>query len=229
VWFAAGKPAAAGVLSPAAVSLMEGVVRAMYLTKIKWAAGMLVVGAALGIGVGLWAVRPATADPLDKKRDDSARAVPKPADDGQPAGRVQTVQRPLGTWERDIGPQHLALRIDTDHLYGALTFAEKDKKITFNVDADYSVTRDSVVYGVITGADVAGAENAENGELFTLAAQLPDQPFSARCRVDGNTLTIKDVKFGGGSFNSGNNKGQDALVILIGRYKKKPTATEEAP
>jgi RNA polymerase sigma factor (sigma-70 family) len=228
-WLAAGKPAPAGVLSPAAVSLMEGVVRAMYLTKIKWAAGILVVGAALGIGVGLWAVRPATADPLDKKKDDAGRAAPKPADEAQPAAKAQAAQRPVGTWDREIGPNHITLRFEADHLYGTAVLADKDKKITFSLDADYSVTRDSILYGVITGAEVPGAENLDNSDTLALAARLPDQPFSARYRVDGTTLTIKDVKFGGVGLNDMKNNEMAELLLVVGRYKKKSGAGEETP
>jgi RNA polymerase sigma factor (sigma-70 family) len=229
LWFAAGKPAVVGMLSPTAVSLMEGVVRAMHLTKIKWAVGLLVVGAALAIGVGLWAVRPATADPIDKKKDDAGRAAPKAADDAQPAAKAQAPQRPLGTWDREIGPNHITLRFDADHLYGTAMLADKDKKITFSLDADYSVTRDSVLYGVITGADVPGAENLDNGEALALAAQLPDQPFSARYRVDGTMLTIKDVKFGGVGLKATNNNEMAELLFVVGRYKKKSGAGEETP
>jgi RNA polymerase sigma factor (sigma-70 family) len=227
--FAAGNSATTGVPSAAAVSLMEGVLRSMFLTKVKWAAGMLLVGAVLGAGLGLWTYHPATADAVERKKEDVPRPAPKEVDDAPAAARAQPAGRLLGTWERDVGPNHITLRIEADHLHGTATLTDKDRKITLSIDADYSMTRDSVLYGVITGADVPDA-SADAGELVATTAQLADQPFSVRLRVDGNTLTIKDVKFAGIGFGKGQDNGFGELVILVGRYKRKGASSSgDAP
>jgi hypothetical protein len=76
---------------------------------------------------------------------------------------------------------------------------------------------------------VPGAENLDNSDTLALAARLPDQPFSARYRVDGTTLTIKDVKFGGVGLNDMKNNDMAELLLVVGRYKKKSGAGEETP
>jgi RNA polymerase sigma factor (sigma-70 family) len=81
--FAAGKPAAAGGLS-AAAALAEGVVRAMFLTKVKTAAVVLLTLGLLGAGAGVVGLQTlsagqagprgkAAAPPANKQENDPAR------------------------------------------------------------------------------------------------------------------------------------------------------------
>ena len=53
-----------------------------------------------------------------------------------------------------------------------------------------------------------------------------DQPFSLRYRLDGNTLTLKDLKLGIGTKENE----MKEIRIILGRYKKKaPAAREDQP
>jgi RNA polymerase sigma factor (sigma-70 family) len=72
--FAAGKAAAAGVVSARAALLMEGVLRSMFLTKLKSTMLVGVLATLMGLLVGVWGWRPATADPPDRPPDDTAGA-----------------------------------------------------------------------------------------------------------------------------------------------------------
>jgi hypothetical protein len=80
------------------------------------------------------------------------------------------------------------------------------------LEADYSITRDSVVFGVVTGYDTrvpAGVRvpaAAVDGE-----EDLIDQPFTFRFRVDGGTLTIKDLRMPGV-----NKQGDAGLGLVLG-------------
>ena len=84
----------------------------MFLTKMKWPVGMLLVGTVLGAGAGLWSYHPALADAVERKKEDPPRPAAKEADEAQAVARAQPTARPLGTWERDVGPNHITLRIE---------------------------------------------------------------------------------------------------------------------
>jgi RNA polymerase sigma factor (sigma-70 family) len=227
LWYAAGKAATAGVLSGRAVTLMEGVLHAMVLNKVKVGLVLVLVLVVLGAGLGLWNRQTATADPVERRKDEAPRATTRAAEEPGNQARAyavpEEVRRPLGTWERDNGPYHMTLRIEADHLYGTLTAVDPQKglKETIHMDSDYSVTRDSLLYGVVTSVDVPEGpkEDQEEADLDFWS----DQPFSLRYRLDGNTLTLKDLKLGVGM------KEEEAkqFHVILGRYKKKTSATKE--
>jgi RNA polymerase sigma factor (sigma-70 family) len=73
-----GKAAAAGVVSARAVLIMEGVLRSMLLTKLNTMVTVGVLTTVLGLGVGSWACRPATADPPDPRREDVGKPAVEP-------------------------------------------------------------------------------------------------------------------------------------------------------
>jgi RNA polymerase sigma factor (sigma-70 family) len=218
--WAAGNTTPGAVVSARAISLMEGVLHAMFLDKLKTAAIALLAVALLGVGIGLWAYHPATAEPLDKKKDETSHSSAEPASSPRP----RDVPHPIGTWEREVGPFHITLRVEADHVSATATGADKEQgsKVTYLFDADYSVTRDSVLFGVITGAEITGNKLEEEGQV----ALLVDQPFSLRLRLDDNVLTIKDLKFMN-SLNNNNDEIQDIRPLLLGRNKKKAAAGKE--
>jgi RNA polymerase sigma factor (sigma-70 family) len=227
LWYAAGKAVTAGVLSRRAVTLMEGVLHAMFLNKVKVVLVAVLVLAVLGAGLGLWNRQTATADPVERRKDEVPRATTRTAEEPGTQARAyavpEEVRRPLGTWEREIGPYHMTLRIEGEHLYGTLTGVDPQRglKETIHMDCDYSLTRDSLLYGVVTSVDVPEGpkEDQEEADLDFWS----DQPFSLRCRLDGNTLTLKDLKLGVGM------KEEEAkpFHVILGRYKKKTSAIKE--
>jgi hypothetical protein len=91
------------------------------------------------------------------------------------------------------------------------------------VDADYSVTKDSVLYGVVTSL----TDSEEAVPRFSWA----DLPFSCRFRVDEGVLTITDVKQGvlTGKDEKGRSK-QIPLIqaVLPGRYTRAESAERAA-
>lgn len=121
-------------------------------------------------------------------------------------------QRPVGIWEREIGACRITLRFEEDRLFGTCAFKDKKDAFTVVMDADYSVTKDNVLYGVITGSEATGRDDAEEAVVYV------DMPFSARVRQDGDALTVKGVKF----LERGvKNDDLKELIVLEGRYKKK--------
>jgi RNA polymerase sigma factor (sigma-70 family) len=228
-WLAAGQGRDAAVVPGSILSLMEGALRTMLVKKMKWAAAILAAAALVGGGVGLWFRQPAAAEPPGRTRD----AEPAPTvrgDEPRAAAKAAESPRPVGTWEREVGPVHITMRVEADRIYGTGTAVEKDgRKYDFAIDADYSVTKDNVLYGVITGIDIDGIVRHDGGAEWqegpAVSQLLNDQPFSLRYRLDDNVLTIKDVKFGDPQKDKGKD---DYSLFLLGRWKKKTDSGRDA-
>ena len=112
-------------------------------------------------------------------------------------GKQFVVFSPVGTWSREVvvpnGNEESTVRVtmkfDEDHLTIRVAMVVERQEMEIVLDADYSITKDSVVFGVVTGSDVsvpAGgrvpARATESEEGFV------DQPFSFRFRVDRGAL-----------------------------------------
>jgi hypothetical protein len=114
-----------------------------------------------------------------------------------------TTAKPIGTWERKVGPLAVTLRFDNEQMHGTIAIKTKENEVkeaivTFR--ADYSVTKDSILYGVVSTVDarVTGKKKLDAEELTKLEeamAGFQEQPFSMRFRVDGNELILRDLKF----------------------------------
>ena len=107
--------------------------------------------------------------------------------------------KPVGTWERSTKEGHFLLTIKEDRLH--IRF-EKSNERTTTVDADYSVSRDGILFGVVIFAekDLGSDEDRE---------VKSDLPFCCRYRVDGDELTIRDGKITDGDLDK-----------LAGRYHR---------
>lgn len=99
---------------------------------------------------------------------------------GNPAGD----DRPLGKWERKINKNRIVLHLEANRLH-----VHFDGERTGTIHADYRITRDHVLYGVVTS--VQGDDDDEE-----LERDLIDQPFSCKIRVDEGVLSIRDLKLG---------------------------------
>jgi hypothetical protein len=151
---------------------------------------------------------------------------------GAPAQPEAKAGRPVGKWVRESGPVRIALHFTEDRLTVTAALPNPDDEaatptLTVTADADYSVNRDGVLYGVITGFDCDHPEAA-------VYQSLAGHTFSARCRVDGGVLAVRDVKFlGSGVLFQGNDDGASMIVLgVAGRYEKddgsKPAARKPA-
>ena len=231
--------AAGDVLTGRVFNLTEGVVRAMTLNKLKWAASVLLVAVALtGVGVGRWTMNTASAEPGDKKRVTAAEpelppakaepvaageakpgppAIPGDEPDEKPAAKPRqfVVTKPLGTWVREVtGYGRVTLRFDDDRLYGVGEITADNKRFTVSVEADYGINKESLVFGVVTSVECDEPEIGLELEML-----MPGQPFAFRFRADDQTLTVKELK--GLGLGLDKNKGDELAelgIFVAGRY-----------
>jgi hypothetical protein len=141
-------------------------------------------------------------------------------------------RRPLGTWERTVGPVHITLTFTPDHMEGVINLKgekEAGKKLAYDFRADYSVSRDYALYGIVTSAGIAAKAKVNAEDLMEaeamLATLLLDQPFSLRFRVDDDVLTVKDIRFNPKSDGKGGDSLGNAMSMGVGRYSRKVAAT----
>ena len=106
--FAAGKAAAAGIVSAKVVTITEGVLKAMFVTKLKIATAVLLTLGVLGSGVGVLTHR-ALAEPPKKEataNPKTEKEVPpnaNPEKEQKPAPEVE--KKPSQEVEKPAGPQ----------------------------------------------------------------------------------------------------------------------------
>jgi hypothetical protein len=89
--------------------------------------------------------------------------------------------RPVGFWECEFQDFKLTLQVEADQLH--LMMEDHNGKILFRGDADYSVSREGLVYGVVTS--MAASDDEMSGAA--------DFPFRLRWRLDGDILTVKNL------------------------------------
>jgi len=244
-------PVEPGLVSERVFPLTNGVVRAMIGTKLKAAFGIgLLVAALLGLGLGLGRSGMGTAEansgeakkalPADKAATGKAASDGKgPTEveekvDAVPAGpgNELVVRRPLGSFSREIAPfGRGTLTFTETRLHVRATVNLEGVALSVTADADYSVNRESLVYGIITDVDVHNDASA----LAVHAGMAVDTPFAFRIRVEDDAIVIKDIRFGPlGSplFAEALGKGDEAKQILLligGKYKTDPNPDRNAP
>ncbi len=242
----------AGVVSARTVSLTEGVVRTMALNKLKWiAAAALVFVALTGIGIGRWTAD-LTAEPGDKKKKAAKVEPVEPAppvrvdlvetqllpprsevasNDSQPVdqkGREFVVTRPTGTWIRELAVNGATIQItmhfQDDRMICIVDQVGGGDSITYTFEADYSINKESTVFGVITSFDLEvprhGKARGEDTfkELLQIETLVVGQPFAFQYRQDA-TFTVKNFRgFGVGLGKNNSNEGEEIAAVVSGRY-----------
>jgi hypothetical protein len=120
---------------------------------------------------------------------------------------AQEITKPLGKWERKIGKNHITLIVEDNRLH---MISAGESMATLH--ADYSITHDGVVYGVVTSIECDDDDNGDSTkEMF-------DAPFSFRFRIDEGALIIHDAK--------GRDTGKDEFYN--GRFKAVQSAPSRA-
>jgi hypothetical protein len=114
------------------------------------------------------------------------------------AEEKKAAKKPTGTYSREAGDRKLAFAFKADTLTISLTAGET--KMT--IEADYGVTKEGVLYGVMTKVEKKGTDaGPSKGDLF-----------SFQFDVSGSELTISDLK--------GTHVNDESRKIVEGVYKK---------
>jgi hypothetical protein len=116
-------------------------------------------------------------------------------------GRAEDTNSPLGTWERRLEDGRIELTFDAKRIHGRLENAGSKKADVF--DADYTISPDGTLYGLITILDTEGGSS--NIEARS------DIPFCLHFRREGDVLAVKDIKMAEHDFKA-----------LPGRYRLLP-------
>jgi hypothetical protein len=136
---------------------------------------------------------------------------------------VAHAQNPLlGTWYRDTGMGVIAVTFTRDEMKLCMSTREDAKLVTLTLTAHYTVTKDGLVYGAITGADVdvkCGGKcdtgiGMEQAELSLMLQELADQPFSFRAKMTSAGMMVSQLK--AAPFDGADGKG---FMVLGGLYK----------
>ena len=117
----------------------------------------------------------------------------------------------------------VTVKFEEDRLTIRLATMVERQEVETVLDADYSITKDSVVFGVVTGSDVrVPAGGRLPAGVAMTEGEFVDQPFTFRFRVDGGALTVKDLRMPGVNQQGDAGLGQ----LLGGRYA---VGAEEPP
>jgi hypothetical protein len=122
---------------------------------------------------------------------------------GASALQAQEIIKPLGKWERKSGKNQVTLIVEDNRLHMISTGENVGA-----LHADYSMTRDGVIYGVITSVECDDEDGDSTNSLF-------NRPFSFRYRIDEGALIIYDAK--------GRDSGKDEFYN--GRFKAAQTVS----
>ncbi len=224
----------ASVVSERTITLMHEVVQVMILNKVKWVAGILLLTVTLtGVGIGRWSATTATAEPGDKPKIKAVAnefiaageakpgpdAKPNADDEKKPTPKTKefAVTRPIGTWVREVTGSRVVLVIGEDHVSGAIEMNIDNTRSSGTFEADYSLNKESVIFGVLSSVD-AGEGLPDNSAIE--AEEFVGEPFAIRFRVDGESLTLKNLAGFGINPRNLNQNTSNELRFLIGSYRK---------
>ncbi len=108
---------------------------------------------------------------------------------------------PLGTWVRKVGDNSVRFKITKDKLHATIRHGDAG----FELEATYEVDKDGVLKGKITKVEKKGTDGGPSeGEMF-----------SFKFKLDGDAMTVSEVKG-----NDGQEVGGDAKELVEGEYKK---------
>jgi hypothetical protein len=108
-------------------------------------------------------------------------------------------KKPVGTWKRTVGDNSVTFEIQADTLKCTIGLSGN----SIEVEADYSVSKDGVLFGRISKVTKKGTDGGPSeGDLF-----------SFKVAVDKDTMTTSELKSSAGDVG-------DAKELFEGEYKK---------
>jgi len=110
-------------------------------------------------------------------------------------------KKPIGSWKHTVGDNTVTFHFTPEI---ARTVVEAGGN-TIEVEADYGISKDGVVFGRIFKVKKGGDEGPSEGDLF-----------SFKVAVDKNTLTLSDVKTA--------NDSPEVKQLLQGEYQREKSS-----
>jgi hypothetical protein len=138
-----------------------------------------------------------------------------------------------GTWYREIEGAVVSATFSGDEMKLCMTHCDEGGTICFTITADYTMTKEGLVHGVVTGADVAAkrGSNASAGALcvMPLAAmaaelqKLVDCPFSFRTKTTSAGVMVSNLKIAAEGMD------KQTLAMVCGMFKPAPDGKLPSP
>ncbi len=111
-----------------------------------------------------------------------------------------------GTWYRELPGMVISATFTNDELKLCMAQAADGDTATFTITAHYTLTKDGLVYGAVTGTDAdvkrnptktnAAQVNADWSEVSASLQALVDTPFSFRTKMTSAGLMVSGLKCG---------------------------------
>jgi hypothetical protein len=143
-----------------------------------------------------------------------------------PAAETHGSALPSLSLVRDMSPLQVSVKFEGQRVFVTVKGAlDETATVEYRLAADYHLTTDSMLYGIITSAEVVLSDNdpEDRMEADAFAQRLFDQPFAIRYRLDAGMLTVKDFKMGplGGEENTT----EELKKLILGCYRPAPAPT----
>lgn len=201
-----GDPLAKVLIPGRVASLTEGVLRTMIGTKLKLAAAAVLAAVALlGLGLGrMTADPPRPGTQLTTAQQPAAPQPTTPQTAAEPARPAKAepgdlvVRRPRGSYTREVpGYGKVTFTFADGRLHADASVRVEGAAFTVTLEGDYAMNAESMVFGVLSTAEVQGTFPPEEAaEIAYLAGAASDVPFAFRVRVEDDAVTVKDIRFG---------------------------------
>jgi hypothetical protein len=136
-----------------------------------------------------------------------------------------------GTWYREIEGAVFSATFSGDEMKICMTQCEGGSAICFTLTADYAMTKEGLIHGVVTGVDIetkldpitpAGARGSM--PPAAMAAELQkfvDSPFSFRTKTTSAGVMVSNLKFAAAGLD------MEQLAVVCGMFK--PAANGKVP
>jgi RNA polymerase sigma factor (sigma-70 family) len=259
-----GESAASVGVSERTVSLSEGVAQTMTWNKLRVLLAVLMVATGLGgFALGQFGAKPKALEPAAKEPAAVADNLPQPLkpDVAKPiAGRRReaVIKVPTGTFVKEIdaspyGSGRMSWTFEDEKVLGKIEASLAivgGAEIELVTEAEYSLSSNGTIYGVVTGVKVTHLKvpqglGKEGDQIAAMVGLWPlveplvnevltDLPFSYQFRLVGDRLTILNYRallagpnpFGKLGLVAGLGGGGDKATALLGYFQAFGTAIE---
>ena len=151
----------------------------------------------------------------------------------EPAGCCEKDGKLSGTWYREIEGAVFSATFSGDEMKICMTQCDGGNTICFTLIADYAITKEGLVHGVVTGVDVdakldpiSPAGTRCSMPPAAMAAELQkfvDCPFSFRTKSTSAGVMVSNLKFAAAGMDMAQ------LAVVCGMFKPAPNGKVPSP